>query len=57
MRWEVTTDKGIHVVSAFNSSDAIAKVRQTDSSKVKGAKILPKNAMDNVKALWRKFTT
>ena len=57
MRWEVTTEQGIHVVSAFNSSDAVAKVKETDSSKIRGAKILPKNTMDNAKALWRKFTT
>jgi hypothetical protein len=55
MRWEVTTDKGIHVVSAFNSSDAVAKVKQTDSSKIRGAKILPKNTIDNVKSLWQKL--
>jgi hypothetical protein len=47
MKWEVTTDKGIHVVSAFNSRDAIDKVRQTDDSKILGAKILPKNTMFN----------
>ena len=55
MRWEVTTDKGIHVVSAFNSRDAIDKVKQTDDSKIMGAKILPKNIMDNVKSLWQKL--
>lgn len=55
MRWEVTTEQGIHVVSAFNSSDAVAKVKQTDSSKIMGAKILPKNIMDSVKSLWQKL--
>jgi hypothetical protein len=55
MRWEVTTDKGIHVVSAFNSRDAIDKVKQTDDSKIMGAKILPKNTIDNVKSLWQKL--
>ena len=57
MRWEITTQGKTHVVSAFSSMEAISKVRQYDNSDIKGAKLLPKNAMDNVKELWRKFTT
>lgn len=57
MRWEVTTEKGIHVVSAFSGSDAVAKVKETDNSNITGAKILPKNTMDKAKSLWRKLTT
>lgn len=57
MRWEVTTEQGVHTVSAFSSNDAVAKVKKIDTSKVRGAKILPKTTMDKVKSFWRKFAT
>jgi hypothetical protein len=55
MRWEVTTEKDVYVIAANGSADAVAKVKQSDTSTIKSAKILPKNATDKVKSLWRKL--
>jgi hypothetical protein len=52
MRWEITTRAKTHIVSALSSSEAVSKVRQKDSSDIKGARILPQNTVDKIKSWW-----
>jgi hypothetical protein len=52
MRWEITTRAKTHIVSAHSSSEAVSKVRQKDSSDIKGARILPQNTVDKIKSWW-----
>lgn len=55
MRWEITTQEKTHIVSALSSSEAVSKVRKTDNSDIKGAKILPQNTVDKIKSFWYKL--
>lgn len=55
MRWEVKTEKGVYVVSATSSGDAVKSVRKKDDSQILGAKLLPKNTVDKVQSTWRRW--
>ena len=52
MRWEIKTEKKVHVISALSSADAVNKVRKTDETEIKGARILPQNTTDKIKSVW-----
>ncbi len=55
MRWEVVTEKNRYVVSATNTSDAVAYIRnkKKDNTRLKSVKLMPKNFIDTLKSKWR----
>ena len=55
MRWEIESEKGKYIVSATSTKDAVDVVRKKDSTTIKGAKLLPKNAVHKVKSSWRNW--
>ena len=56
MRWEITTQAKIHIVSALGSSEAIAKVKKVDVSDITSARILPRNTLDKIKSVWHAWS-
>jgi hypothetical protein len=55
MRWEVKTENSTHIVVATSSGDAVKKVKLKDTSQVHYAKLLPKNTVDKLQSIWRRW--
>ena len=55
MRWKVITPDKEYIVSATSSGEAVKKILDKGKGPVTGAKLMPKNIIDNVKSKWRKW--
>lgn len=55
MRWKIETENNVHVVAATSSREAVRKVQKKDTSKVLSAKLMPKNTIDKLQSVWRRW--
>lgn len=55
MKWEVTTNKQRHIVTATSGSEAILRVKSVDVSEIKSVKVVPANTTGKIKQWLRNF--